>query len=57
MQHQEVIIYPFLLTENLSQRPISLPLECSVFLFLLRSISMEIQKYIVLLWNIKQSST
>jgi len=56
MQHQKVIIYPFLMTENLSQRPISL-LESSVFLFLLRSISMEIQKYIELLWNKKKSST
>lgn len=31
-------------------------LECSAFLFLLRSISMEIEKYVVLSWNIKQNS-
>lgn len=41
MRHQTIIIYLFLLTENLSQRPVSFPLECSGFLFILRSTSME----------------
>lgn len=45
------------LTENLSQRPLSLPLKHSLYLFLLRSISMDIQKYKVLLRNMKQCLT